>query len=114
MRGTMMDFPLTLQRVFERGTRLFPTAKSLRALDGSLAGAPMRQDPEFRVPGAGKHRRNPNNVLDPRRTWPTRAAMTRRRAACAAGSKAISSHSNRMLTARSSAPRSVPRRNPHC
>jgi fatty-acyl-CoA synthase len=24
MRGTMMDFPLTLQHVFERGTRLFP------------------------------------------------------------------------------------------
>jgi fatty-acyl-CoA synthase len=24
MRGTMMDFPLTLQQVFERGTRLFP------------------------------------------------------------------------------------------
>src|SRR5919109_213548 len=24
MRGTMMDFPLTLQHIFERGTRLFP------------------------------------------------------------------------------------------
>src|SRR4030081_1873679 len=24
MRGTMMDFPLTLQLIFERGTRLFP------------------------------------------------------------------------------------------
>src|SRR5436309_2281462 len=24
MRGTMMDFPLTLQHLFERGTRLFP------------------------------------------------------------------------------------------
>ena len=24
MRGTMMDFPLTLHHVFERGTRLFP------------------------------------------------------------------------------------------
>ena len=24
MRGTTMDFPLTLQHIFERGTRLFP------------------------------------------------------------------------------------------
>src|SRR5688572_11201074 len=24
LRGTMMDFPLTLQHLFERGTRLFP------------------------------------------------------------------------------------------
>src|ERR1700730_12124227 len=24
MHGTMMDFPLTLQHIFERGTRLFP------------------------------------------------------------------------------------------
>ena len=24
MLGTMMDFPLTLQHIFERGTRLFP------------------------------------------------------------------------------------------
>ena len=61
------------------------------ALDGSLAGAPMRQDPNFGF-------LVPESCPDSRTTCstraapgPTSAAMTRPRAACAAGSKAISS-----------------------
>jgi phosphoenolpyruvate carboxykinase (ATP) len=44
------------------------------ALDGSLAGAPMRQDPNFGflVPEAAAE--IPRNVLDPRRTWPDQRA----------------------------------------
>jgi fatty-acyl-CoA synthase len=36
MRGTMMDFPLTLQLIFERGTRLFP---SREIVTGGVSGA---------------------------------------------------------------------------
>jgi fatty-acyl-CoA synthase len=36
MRGTMMDFPLTLQMVFERGTRLFPDRE---IVTGGITGA---------------------------------------------------------------------------
>lgn len=36
MRGTMMDFPLTLQHVFERGTRLFPDRE---IVSGGTAGS---------------------------------------------------------------------------
>jgi fatty-acyl-CoA synthase len=36
MRGTMMDFPLTLQMVFERGTRLFPERE---IVTGGITGA---------------------------------------------------------------------------
>jgi fatty-acyl-CoA synthase len=36
MRGTMMDFPLTLQMVFERGTRLFPDRE---IVTGGMTGA---------------------------------------------------------------------------
>jgi fatty-acyl-CoA synthase len=36
MRGTMMDFPLTLQHVFERGTRLFPDRE---IVTGGITGA---------------------------------------------------------------------------
>src|SRR5919108_2259728 len=36
MRGTMMDFPLTLQHIFERGTRLFPNRE---IVTGGATGA---------------------------------------------------------------------------
>jgi fatty-acyl-CoA synthase len=36
MRGTMMDFPLTLQHVFERGTRLYPDRE---IVSGGTAGS---------------------------------------------------------------------------
>ena len=35
MLGTMMDFPLTLQHIFERGTRLFPDRE---IVTGGLGG----------------------------------------------------------------------------
>ena len=34
MLGTMMDFPLTLQHVFDRGTRLFPDREIVIIVDG--------------------------------------------------------------------------------
>ena len=36
MRGTMMDFPLTLQMVFERGTRLFPDREIVTGGSGGV------------------------------------------------------------------------------
>jgi fatty-acyl-CoA synthase len=44
MRGTMMDFPLTLQHVFERGTRLFPDRE---LVTGGLTGSHRYTYAEF-------------------------------------------------------------------
>src|SRR5207248_1675462 len=44
MRGTMMDFPLTLQLVFERGTRLFPERE---IVTGGLGGGHRYTYAEF-------------------------------------------------------------------
>ena len=40
------------------------------ALDGSLADAPMRQDPNFGFLVPESFAEIPGNVLDPRGTWP--------------------------------------------
>jgi fatty-acyl-CoA synthase len=50
MRGTMMDFPLTLQHVFERGTRLFPDRE---IVSGGTGGSHRYTYREF---GARVHR----------------------------------------------------------
>ena len=44
------------------------------ALDGSLAGAPMRQDPNFGFLVPESCAEIPTNVLDPRGTWPDKGA----------------------------------------
>jgi len=44
MRGTMMDFPLTLQMIFERGTRLFPDRE---IVTGGITGAHRYTYAEF-------------------------------------------------------------------
>jgi fatty-acyl-CoA synthase len=46
MRGTMMDFPLTLQMIFERGTRLFPDRE---IVTGGVTGAHRYTYREFGV-----------------------------------------------------------------
>jgi fatty-acyl-CoA synthase len=50
MRGTMMDFPLTLQHVFERGTRLFPDREIV------TGGAPAEHRYTYREFGERVHR----------------------------------------------------------
>jgi phosphoenolpyruvate carboxykinase (ATP) len=44
------------------------------ALDGSLAGVPMRQDPNFGFLVPESCAEIPGNVLDPRGTWPDKRA----------------------------------------
>jgi acyl-CoA synthetase (AMP-forming)/AMP-acid ligase II len=44
MRGTMMDFPLTLRHIFERGTRLFPNRE---IVTGGATGAHRHTYAEF-------------------------------------------------------------------
>jgi fatty-acyl-CoA synthase len=46
MRGTMMDFPLTLQHIFERGTRLFPDRE---IVTGGLSGQNRYTYRDFRT-----------------------------------------------------------------
>ena len=65
MRGTTMDFPLTLQHIFERGTRLFPdreivtggttavhryTYREFGQRVHRLAGALIRSDQRLNLP----------------------------------------------------------------
>src|SRR5919108_3540201 len=46
MQGTMMDFPLTLQHIFERGTRLFPQRE---IVTGGAGGAHRYTYADFRA-----------------------------------------------------------------
>jgi hypothetical protein len=41
MRGTMMDFPLTLQHVFERNSKIFPRVEIVSRRAGPVNSAHM-------------------------------------------------------------------------
>ena len=82
------------------GDRAHPRAVARRARRQPRRRADAA-GPEFRVPGAGKRRRNPEQCARSAPHLARRsAATTRSRAVCAGGSKAISSRSSRMSTAR--------------
>ena len=89
-----------LRRRPAHGDRPHPRAAARRARRQPRRRADAA-GPEFRLPGAGKLRRNAEQCARPARApGPTSAPMTRPRATCAAASKAISSHSSRLSAAR--------------